>query len=902
MKSKNAPARAGFVAVHLLPKLPIALAAMISMVTLCPPVEAYDRLISPQIPWSNGFPSPLPGPGNCHGQRPPDSDWKNQDPAALVQLFVDFYNANCSIVSDCETQHTATDSVVGPIGYGGQPEPGLYDFGRYTARNIVHVSAKNCSDGRKDRDVDWYIDLFKSCQSGGNDQAYGPSSEKCVCETPYAWVPQGEDGNCVSVKDAQRDEPKACPRFGNPIYPLTGAKRQQVEIDVGLSIPLRLTYDTRSMLPGKGDAIISPVAPLSFGPLWGSSFHKQIGRQGSGSPDRVVALRGDGVSETFISNAGKYVAHSGSDSILVNFGYNIKYRYTDRSGLLLEQFNNDGSLPEVKIESAQGGALTYVYSAGPIAGVAPVKGLLIGVTDKFGRSVKLNYEQPDGQVLRPRIYRVLDIADRPIDFGYDQAGNLKTIKWPDSKVREFVYERLDLPWAMTGIIDEEGQRHSTYGYDGQGRAASTEYGVGIEKYSSRWSSPPSWQITDVYDAGVHVIWREHAWTKPLGVEVKGPLGTWATLGSQVVNGMPRQTSRDQPGGSGCGASSSEQTQDSRGNVLSRLDFGEAGVNRHRTCFAYASDRNIETYRVEGLMESDGCPADLATYKISAELPADKPQRKITTEWHPVWNREVRRAEPKLIATTIYNGEKDPPLTGTPLYCVDGDPKLQDNATRFALACKRYEQSTKDETGNAGFAAEVSETRGWSYQYNQDGQLRLETDPRGKQTKYEYYPETLFEGDGEAARGHWKGDLQRVTNALNQATNYLEYNKRGQPLTIKYANGSQELREYHVRGWLSKATQVPADSKPSQATRYDYHDTGLLKQVTQPDGSFAMYDWDKAHRLIGVSDSLGNTVTYDLDDAGNRKKETFADKSGVLAKTISRTFDALGRMSSTTGLQ
>jgi YD repeat-containing protein len=161
---------------------------------------------------------------------------------------------------------------------------------------------------------------------------------------------------------------------------------------------------------------------------------------------------------------------------------------------------------------------------------------------------------------------------------------------------------------------------------------------------------------------------------------------------------------------------------------------------------------------------------------------------------------------------------------------------------------------------------------------------------------------VFAGEGNAARGHWKGDLQRVTNAVQQATEYLDYNKRGQPLTIKYANGSKELREYHVRGWLSKVKLIPADGKPAQVTQYDYHKTGLLKQVTQPDGSFAFYKWDDAHRLAEVWDSIGNKVVYELDNAGNRKTETFTDPQGVLAKTISRAFDALGRMKSSTGVQ
>ena len=122
------------------------------------------------------------------------------------------------------------------------------------------------------------------------------------------------------------------------------------------------------------------------------------------------------------------------------------------------------------------------------------------------------------------------------------------------------------------------------------------------------------------------------------------------------------------------------------------------------------------------------------------------------------------------------------------------------------------------------------------------------------------------------------------------------------LSTLLPNGSTEQREYHARGWLTKVTLVPAGGGAGQVTQYDYFDTGLLKKVTQPDGSYASYTWDDAHRLRDVVDSVGNKVHYELDNVGNRTAEQFKDPQGTLAKTITRTFDALGRMSSVTGLQ
>jgi len=90
------------------------------------------------------------------------------------------------------------------------------------------------------------------------------------------------------------------------------------------------------------------------------------------------------------------------------------------------------------------------------------------------------------------------------------------------------------------------------------------------------------------------------------------------------------------------------------------------------------------------------------------------------------------------------------------------------------------------------------------------------------------------------------------------------------------------------------------SVAGQTTTYDYWPTGLLKQVTQPDASWVAYAYDDAHRLTGISDSLGNSVTYTLDNAGNRTKEEVKDAGGALKRQLDRVIDALGRVQQATG--
>ncbi|KFA39728.1 type IV secretion protein Rhs, partial [Xanthomonas vasicola pv. musacearum NCPPB 4384] len=144
----------------------------------------------------------------------------------------------------------------------------------------------------------------------------------------------------------------------------------------------------------------------------------------------------------------------------------------------------------------------------------------------------------------------------------------------------------------------------------------------------------------------------------------------------------------------------------------------------------------------------------------------------------------------------------------------------------------------------------------------------------------------------------KGDLKKVTDALDQTTQYLAYDGAGRPLSIKDANGIVTDYTYHPRGWLT-ATKVRGADAASEAddriTRIEYWPTGLVKQVTQPDGAFTAFTYDAAHRLTDITDNAGNTVHYTLDNAGNRIKEDTKDAAGTLKRTLSRVYNQLGQL-------
>ncbi|WP_267102024.1 RHS repeat-associated core domain-containing protein [Xanthomonas sacchari] len=167
------------------------------------------------------------------------------------------------------------------------------------------------------------------------------------------------------------------------------------------------------------------------------------------------------------------------------------------------------------------------------------------------------------------------------------------------------------------------------------------------------------------------------------------------------------------------------------------------------------------------------------------------------------------------------------------------------------------------------------------------------------THYTYYPTD----DSTCATSpttcpHRKGDLWKVTNALGQVTEYLAYDGAGRVLSVKDANGVVTDYTYHPRGWLTASKVRGADDSSEsddRITAIDYWPTGLVKQVTQPDGGFTRFTYDAAHRLTDIADNAGNTIHYTLDNAGNRSKEDTTDASGTLKRTLSRIYNQLGQL-------
>jgi len=383
---------------------------------------------------------------------------------------------------------------------------------------------------------------------------------------------------------------------------------------------------------------------------------------------------------------------------------------------------------------------------------------------------------------------------------------------------------------------------------------------------------------ETWDGSNDVIWRDHYLVMPVGTSVTLPNGATQQLQGSSLFGTVRATTQTQQAGSGSSPAVKTAAVDANGNLIQRDDFNGA-----RSCFAFDLSRNNEITRVEGLAAGDSCASAMVA---GALLPTGS--RKTSSQWHPDWRLAARTAEPLKLTTSVYNGQPDPFAGGAIASCAPGAATLPDNKPIVVL-CKRVEQATTDADGSKGFAATLQAgvaNRVWQYSYNEFGQVLTAKDPLNNTTSYAYYADTTAE--------HTRGDLQSVTNPLNQVTQYMKYNPQGQVLQMMDANGVITDYGYDLRQRLTSVSVAGSISS------YEYWPTGLLKRAVQPDGSFVAYEYDDAHRLTAVADAKGNRIEYTLDNAGNRVAEQVKDPGGSLARQLSRVYDALGRVQQVSG--
>ena len=180
------------------------------------------------------------------------------------------------------------------------------------------------------------------------------------------------------------------------------------------------------------------------------------------------------------------------------------------------------------------------------------------------------------------------------------------------------------------------------------------------------------------------------------------------------------------------------------------------------------------------------------------------------------------------------------------------------------------------------------------------------------TSITYYMDTDLSGCGTPGGAcHRRGDRYQVTRPVTltakQITTYVAYDANGRVVRVRDPNNVLTDLSYDARGGIvSRTVRANADgsASPNDAvTRMTYDAVGNLLTVTDADGVTLTYAYDPANRLTDITDALGNRIHYTLDAMGHKTAETISSADGSLARTLTRSYNALGQLATLTdGLQ
>lgn len=434
-----------------------------------------------------------------------------------------------------------------------------------------------------------------------------------------------------------------------------------------------------------------------------------------------------------------------------------------------------------------------------------------------------------------RMTRIVKPDGVAVNYGYDADLNLTTVNYGNG-IRTYLYHETGLVdpkfvHQLTGIVGEDNVRFATFAYDAKGRVTS-----------STVHGTPNEVTTATYPSDTHTTILT---------------ANGATRQYTLDTGLYRHvTGTSDPAGT-----TSASYDATTGQMTSRTDQRSIVTN-----YEYAAGSGYRSATVQAFGKPE---------QLRQETTRD-PVSNLVTERRTFDASGVLKAK----TTWTYNARNQVQTVKAT------DPSITPNPTR--ITTYSYCEQSDVTASTCPYIGLLKSVDGPSTDINN---IDVTT-----YTYYMYDPPGCIPG---ISRCYFrKGDLATVTNALSQAMAIAEYDDAGRTISLNDTNGIKSEFEYDVRGRITARKLRGADDAvetDDQITRIEYWPSGMVKKVTQPDSTFTAHTYDGAYRLTGIADNAGNSITYTLNAAGDRKKEDTKDSSGVLMRTLSRTYNTLGQL-------
>jgi RHS repeat-associated protein len=605
---------------------------------------------------------------------------------------------------------------------------------------------------------------------------------------------------------------------------------------------------------------------IALGPGWRGAFDRYIRIISTTS---VVAERADGETVGFVLTGGVWQPNTDVDITLTNSG--ATWMLTDADDAV-ETYTTIGSNEALlnSIRARSGYTQTLAYDA---------TNDLSSVTDSFGRSLTFTYQNgilqtlttPDGLVAS---YKYLSSPGRLASATYSTS--------PETSL-SYLYENSALPFALTGIVDEDGNQYATWTYDSSGRPLSSQHATGADL------------MTVSYDDtnGSRTV------TNALGQVMVYQFATF--------QGVPMVTEIDRQATATTAAASRLFTYDSNGYLAGQTDW-----NGNTT--TYVNDTRGEPTTIN---EAVGTPQARTTgimYLSNYHLPSQIVTPGLTTNFtYDSSGDLLTKTQVDTTITTVPYSTNGQSRTWTYtwsnflLASALGPRTDASELTKFAYDSTGALTATTNALGQmtkitqhlpGGLPQTVIDPNGVTTSLTYDARQRLltsaiVTSAGTLTTKYTYDPVgnllsvTLPDGSALSNTYDAAHRLIGITDLFNDRIAYT-LDALGDRSQTRVANTAGTVEREHSATFDALGRFLKDIGGAGQTTAYVYDSNGNALAITDPLGRVTEQAFDPLNRPIALANPLGGGVMTGYD-AHNRPTSVI-DPSG---NTTTYAYDGFG---------
>ena len=568
---------------------------------------------------------------------------------------------------------------------------------------------------------------------------------------------------------------------------------------------------------------------VTLGTNWRSNYDRYLRIV---SVSSVTAERPDGQQVNFTSTNGAWTTDTDVDLKLTNSG--STWTLTDTHDTVETYIVASGATEALlqTIRARNGYTQTLQYGSG---------NQLATVSDSFQRQLSFAYSggklqtvtTPDGLILT---------------YGYTGA-LLTSVGYSTTPPTQqtYVYENAAVPSALTGIVDENGDRYTTWTYDSKGRALSSQHAGGAGLLTISYNDTDGSRT------------------------VTNALGEPEVYKFTTLLGVPRVTEIDRVASANLPAATRKFTYDSNGYTASQTDW-----NGNVT--SYVNDAHGQPTSITEAAGKQQARTTTATYLSNYHLLSQIVTPGLTLSF--TYDSSGELLTRKLTDTTT---------TSVP-YSTSGQTRTWTYTwSNFLLASAQTPR-----TDVAGLT---------KFTYDSSGALTATTNALGQTTQITQHlpgglPQSIIDPNGVTTNLTYDARLRLLSSTVMTAagplTTSYSYDAAGNLIGVTLPDGSAIVNAYDAAHRLTGVTDLF-----NQSVAYTLDAMGDRTQSSIADASATLQGmhsgkFDALGRLLQDIGGAGQTTNYAYDPNGNALTVT-----DPLSHATHRAFDALNRVTAVT---